>query len=180
MNKEIWKDISGYEGLYQVSNLGRVKSLENRSNHKKEKILASHIRNQYYGVTLYKDSHYKNYTIHRLVAEAFIPNPDNLPEVNHKDENKLNNYVDNLEWCNKKYNINYGHGAVNRQIQNRERGLSMGKKVLCVETGVIYSSIIEAYRQTGIGQKEIINVCKGKPHYKTAGGYHWKYVDEEV
>lgn len=173
---EIWKDIKGYEGLYQVSNLGRVKSLENRSNHKKEKILASHIRNQYYSVTLYKDSHYKNYTIHRLVAGAFIPNPDNLPEVNHKDENKLNNYVDNLEWCDKKYNINYGHSAVNRQIQNRERGLSMSKKVLCVETGVIYSSIIEAYRQTGIGQKEIINVCKGKPHYKTAGGYHWKYI----
>ena len=176
MNKEIWKDISGYEGLYQVSNLGRVKSLENRSNHKKEKILASQIRNQYYGVALYKNSHYKNYTIHRLVAEAFIPNPDNLPEVNHKDENKLNNRVDNLEWCNKKYNINYGYGAVNRQIQNRERGLSMSKKVLCVETGVIYPSIIEAYRQTGIGQKEITNVCKGKPHYKTAGGYHWKYI----
>ena len=160
-------------GLYQVSNLGRVKSLENRSNHKKEKILASHIRNQYYGVALYRDS---NYTIHRLVAEAFIPNPDNLPEVNHKDENKLNNCADNLEWCDKKYNINYGYSAVNRQIQNRERGLSMSKKVLCVETGVIYSSIIEAYRQTGVGQKEIINVCKGKPHYKTAGGYHWKYV----
>ena len=163
-------------GLYQVSNLGRVKSLENRSNHKKEKILASHVRNQYYGVALYRDRHYKNYTIHKLVAEAFIPNPDNLPEVNHKDENKLNNCADNLEWCDKKYNINYGYSAVNRQIQNRERGLSMSKKVLCVETGVIYSSIIEAYRQTGVGQKEIINVCKGKPHYKTAGGYHWKYV----
>lgn len=163
-------------GLYQVSNLGRVKSLENRSNHKKEKILTSHIRNQYYGVALYRDSRYKNYTIHRLVAEAFIPNPDNLPEVNHKDENKLNNYVDNLEWCDKKYNINYGYSAISRQIQNRKRGLSMSKKVLCVETGVIYSSIIEAYRQTGVGQKEIINVCKGKPHYKTAGGYHWKYI----
>lgn len=62
------------------------------------------------------------------------------------------------------------------KIQNRKRGLSMSKKVLCVETGVIYSSVIEAYRQTGVGQKEIINVCKGKPHYKTAGGYHWKYV----
>ena len=163
-------------GLYQVSNLGRVKSLENRSNHKKEKILTMKIRNQYCGITLYKDSWYKNFSIHRLVAEAFIPNPDDLPEVNHKDENKLNNCASNLEWCNKKYNINYGRSAINRQIQNRERGLSMSKKVLCVETGVIYSSIIEAYRQTGVGQKEIINVCKGKPHYKTAGGYHWKYV----
>lgn len=176
MNKEIWKDISGYEGLYQVSNLGRVKSLGNRSNHKKPMIKSLQNRNGYYSITLYKNSKTKTTGVHRLVAEAFIPNPDNLPEVNHKDENKLNNRVDNLEWCNKKYNINYGHSAVNRRIQNRERGLSMSKKVLCVETGVIYPSITEAYRQTGIGQKEIINVCKGKPHYKTAGGYHWKYI----
>lgn len=119
---------------------------------------------------------YKNHSIHRLVAEAFIPNPENLPEVNHKDENKVNNAVSNLEWCDKKYNINYGNSAKSRQIKNRQRSLSMSKKVLCVETGVIYPSIIEAYRQTGIGQKEIIGVCKHKPHRKTAGGYHWKYV----
>lgn len=165
MNKEIWKDISGYEGLYQVSNLGRVKSLENRSNHKKEKILASHIRNQYYGVTLYKDSHYKNYTIHRLVAEAFIPNPDNLPEVNHKDENKLNNYVDNLEWCTRQYNNTYNNH--NAKINAKKR-----KKVICVETKQIYNSITEAEILTGY--THISDVCLGTRN--TAGGYHWKFI----
>lgn len=119
---------------------------------------------------------YKNHSIHRLVAEAFIPNPENLPEVNHKDENKVNNAADNLEWCNKKYNINYGNGAMTRNIKNRERGISMSIPVKCVETGIVYPSISEASRQTGVGQKEIIGVCKHKPHYKTAGGYHWKYV----
>lgn len=175
MNKEeIWKDIKDYEGLYQVSNLGRVKSLGNRSNHKKEKILASHIRNQYYGVTLYKDSHYKNYTIHRLVAEAFIPNPENKPEVNHIDENKLNNRVNNLEWVTKKENINYGVGAYTRNSKNRNRGLSMSKPVQCIETGVIYPSIIEASRQTGINDSDISRACRGKR--KVIGGYHWRYI----
>lgn len=163
-------------GLYQVSNLGRVKSLGNKSNHKLEKIRQPQKQNEYYKITLYKNAQYKNYAIHRLVAKAFIPNPDNLPEINHKDENKLNNCITNLEWCDKKYNINYGHSANIRNEKNKNRGLKMTKSVQCIETGIIYSSIIEASRQTGINDSDISRVCRHIRN-KTAGGYHWKYVE---
>lgn len=109
---EIWKPIKDYEGLYQVSNLGRVKSLEridSLGHKRKEKIFKP--RKDKYGylrVSLWKDGKGKMVSIHRLVAIHFIPNPDNLPEVNHKDENKENNTLSNLEWCDRKYNNNYG------------------------------------------------------------------------
>lgn len=112
---EIWKDIENYKGIYQVSTFGRVKSLSRyfvRSNGEplfcKSKILKPQIIRGYYYVRLQYKGDYKTILLSRLVAQAFIPNPDNLPEVNHKDENKLNNRVDNLEWCTRKYNINYG------------------------------------------------------------------------
>lgn len=112
MNKELeeWKDIPDYEGKYQVSNMGRVKSL-NYARRKQVKVLRPGIEKTrgYLSVTLLKDGKQKTKPVHRLVAIAFIPNPNDLPQVNHKDENKLNNCVDNLEWCNAKYNCNYGH-----------------------------------------------------------------------
>ena len=101
---EIWKNIEGYEGKYQVSNLGRVKSMIGQ-----EKVLhPKKHRNGHLQIGLHKDKKRKTMYIHRLVAQAFIPNPDNLPCVNHKDENPSNNNVDNLEWCTQKYNCNYG------------------------------------------------------------------------
>ena len=108
--QEIWKDINEYEGKYQISNLGRVKSL-NYARRKQERILKPGIQKKtgYISVTLLKERKKKTKTIHRLVAETFIPNPENLHQINHKDENKQNNCVDNLEWCSAKYNSNYGH-----------------------------------------------------------------------
>lgn len=114
--EEIFKDIKGYEGLYQISNFGNVKSLERdkiypngKIQPKKEQFLKPFINGGGYPtVRLCKKSKVKNYTVHRLVATAFIPNPDNLPCVNHKDENKQNNNVENLEWCSVAYNNNYG------------------------------------------------------------------------
>lgn len=158
---ERWKDIEGYEGLYMVSNCGRVKSLGNsNSNNSKERILKQmKDRYGYIYVNLWKDGDMKHYTVHRLVAKEFIQNPNNYPQVNHKDENKENNYVWNLEWCTQKYNQEY----------------SSGKKILCVETNIIYPSSMEAQRQTGISQSNIISCCKGK--YKSAGKLHWKYVN---
>lgn len=105
--KEEWKEVNGYEGLYWISNLGRVK------NSKGHILKQSHSRDQFFGenpylkVALWKNNRSKNFRVHRLVAEAFIGNPDGLPYVNHKDGNKTNNCVDNLEWCTPKYNSNY-------------------------------------------------------------------------
>lgn len=120
-------------------------------------------------VNLSKDNHVKTYRVHRLVAEAFIPNSDNLPQVNHKDENKLNNSVENLEWCSSKYNLNYG----TRKIRFSK---SRGKSVKCVETGEIYQSARDASRKTNIYQSSISRCCNGDYGFKTAGGYHWEYA----
>ena len=114
-NNEIWKDIKGYEGYYQISSFGRVRGLDryvkqgDRTIMLKSKILKPRYDSgKYLRVILTKNAIAKGFSIHRLVAQHFIPNPDNLPEVNHKDENKENNNVDNLEWCTSKYNTNYG------------------------------------------------------------------------
>ena len=126
---EIWKDIEGYEKLYQVSNKGRVKSLEREIVYKdgrkkmlQEKILHLSLNDLgYYHVMLSKNGMPKRYKVHRLVAKAFIPNPSNLPIINHKDENPKNNNTENLEWCDQKYNVNYGT-AIERgksKLQNR-------------------------------------------------------------
>lgn len=160
--KEIWKDIKGYEGKYLISNTGKVKSL-NYNNTKKSKLLKQNNINGYNTVCLWENSKSKRCRVNRLVAEAFISNPSNLPEVNHKDENKMNNNVDNLEWCDSKYNCNYG---------NRNKKLS--KPIQCIETGIIYPSILQAGKQTGINHYHIGDVARGKRH--TAGGYHWRYI----
>ena len=109
---EEWKSIPGYEGLYEVSSYGRVKRLEgyDRFNRKivNKLLKPSYNTSGYYIVHLYNNGFMKSKLLHRLVAQAFIPNPDNLPEVNHKDEDRTNNSVENLEWCNRKYNCNFG------------------------------------------------------------------------
>lgn len=156
--EETWKDIQWYDG-YQISNLGRVKSFK----YNKEKILRPKNVKQYLIVSLCKQGKVKNYLVHRLVAEAFIPNPQNLPQVNHIDEDKTNNCMDNLEWCDAKYNSNYG-----------TRNEKISKQVLCVETGIIYPSTMEIKRKLGFVQSNISMCCNGKR--KTAYGHTWRYV----
>ena len=128
---EEWKSIPGYEGLYEVSSYGRVKSLEIsyiRKNgimdHKPEMILSPKNNGTgYFTVCLYKNKTHKYYLIHRLVAQAFLPNLDNLPCVNHIDEDKTNNRVDNLEWCTEKYNSNYKDVLKRRSQRMKENGI---------------------------------------------------------
>lgn len=109
--KEIWKDIIGFEGIYEISNLGRIRRI------KTGRILSTRRSDGWYiTVTLYKDKKRYGKSLHRLVSEAFISNPDNLPEVNHRDEDKTNNRVDNLEFCDHKYNVNYG--TIKDRIRN--------------------------------------------------------------
>ena len=109
--EEVWKDVVGYEDKYQISNLGRIRSLKDTHGNYKERLLnpTPNLRG-YLGQCVSKDGIKKRITIHRLVAQTFIPNPNNYPEVNHKDEDKNNNSVSNLEWCTRLYNINYGTG----------------------------------------------------------------------
>lgn len=162
-NMEIYRDIEGYSGLYQVSNLGNVRSLV------RNRVLKPCVKpNGYLYVCLYngKEKHMCN--IHRLVAMAFIPNPTNLPQVNHKDECKTNNMVDNLEWCSGDYNSNYG-------TRNTRIGERLSKKVLCVETGITYQSVNDIQQKLGYSAGNICLCCNGKR--KSAYKYHWKYAE---
>ncbi len=108
MLNEIWKPIKGYEGLYEVSNYGNVRSCV-QTVHRRIGILKPHKKNGYLAITLYKNKNYKHFYIHRVVAEHFIPNSKHLKEVNHIDCDKENNYVENLEWCNRKYNLKHSY-----------------------------------------------------------------------
>ena len=163
-NYEIWKDCKGYEGLYQVSNLGRVWSV------RKQKYLNPWLDSSgYWTVELRAlNGKRKSEKVHRLVALAFIENPNNLPQVNHKDENKQNNSVENLEWCDAKYNCNYG-------TRNSRISQSQNIQVYCVELDRLFSSIKEAQEILHIDGHHIGEVCNGKR--KTCGGYHWEYYD---
>lgn len=172
--EEEWKDIEGYEGLYQVSNTGLVK------NKKREKVLALEPSNCIYlRVHLWKNGVGKHYLVHRLVAEAFIDNPNNLPQVNHKDEDKTNNNVDNLEWCTVEYNHNYG--TVIERIKTTQQNDKNKSKVILQYTldgqfVAEYPSIKEASRQTGLDDGNISHCCRRKK--KTLGGYIWRYKNE--
>ena len=164
-NYEIWKDVSGYPN-YQVSNKGRVWSKTSQRYLKGDIDIGGYCR-----VTMIAiNGKAKHEKVHRLVALAFIPNPNNYPCVNHKDENKLNNTLENLEWCDRAYNNNYGTHQ-QRCIETKKKNGTFCKSVICVETGTVYESVAEATRQTGI--THITDACKGKR--KIAGGYHWQY-----
>ena len=172
---ELWKDIPGYEGLYQVSNLGRIRSLYNYKRDG-DNILKPRIKRGYYTVGLRKDGVRKWHLLHRLVAGAFILNPDNKPQVNHKDENKLNNCADNLEWCTASYNNNYGtrQERVSKSNKTCRPVLKFDLDGNLIER---YHSMSEAARQNGVkSTSSIMDCCKG--NITKVKGYVYKY--EEV
>ena len=174
---EIWKTIPGVNPIYEVSNLGRVRVLPHDVlyKHRCGKIVTLHIRGMvlkpikngcYFFVCIDK----KHKTIHRLVAKAFIPNPDSLPCVNHKDENKLNNKVENLEWCTPLYNTNYGTGKA-------RKGQKCWVAVIATDEDGSerrFSSIREAEEKTGVNHSNIVACCRGRP--RSAGCYKWRYA----
>jgi len=169
--KEIWRDITGYEGKYQISSDGRVKSMN--YNHKgRAKILKPTINNTgYKKVNLYNNGKAKIVFVHRLVAEAFIPNPNNMPVVNHKDENKLNNQVDNLEWCTIGYNVTYGT-AIDRRIEKTSKKVAQYNEDGSLVK--IWKNTKEVNQWYKTNPTSIAKVCKGeKDSYY---GYIWKYI----
>lgn len=175
--KEIWKDIEGYDGRYQISNMGRVKSFaQDKTNGRIKKNVLNDT--QYYTIDL-TDSRgvRKNWLVHRLVAIAFMPNPYGLPDVNHKDESRTNNCVDNLEWCDANYNNNYGTRNERLAKANRNNPLLSCKVYSVDEQGnkEYFDSIMEASRVVGCPTSNIGQVLRGTMH--RSGGRKWFYCD---
>lgn len=174
--KEIWKDINGFEGYYQVSSTGRIKNVRTNSI---KKLTTGNTGYAY--VYLYKNNNKSNLTVHRLVAQAFIPNSDNLPQVNHKDGNKLNNNVENLEWCTAKENIRHIINMGFKPVCNTKGKYGKDNK-LSIKIGQfdkddnlinIYYGGNEIKRKLNLSTcSHILEVVKGKR--KTAFGYVWK------
>lgn len=191
---EIWREIKGYPN-YMVSNLGNVKSLGRWINGKnkgkrwqEEKIMKQQLfKCGYLYVCLWKERKMKYCRVHRLVAEAFIPNPNNYPIINHKDENRQNNNVENLEWCDQKYNVNFGTATERRRKTNTNHP-SYSKVVLQYDLNGNFikewPSTMEIERQLGFANTHISNCCKGGyfnndrnkwVNVSQAYGYKWQY-----
>lgn len=156
------RDLRGYEGQYAVTSCGKIWSYIT------QKFLATYFANGYEYTTLKDNTHIK---ISRAVAEAYLPNPNNLPQVNHKDEVKAHNYVNNLEWSDSMYNANYG-------TRNERIGKAHSKKIYCKELDRTFNSQKEAAAELGLDQGNISRVCRGKAN--TTGGYHFEFYYEEV
>ena len=161
MDIEIWKPIPSYETLYEISNNGVVKSLRTGA------VKCSSNNGKYKQVTLTKNGTSKTYKVHRLVAITFIPNPDNLPCVNHKDECQSNNNVNNLEWCSQEYNVNYSIGKRNN--------CGKWRKVYCPELNKTFPTLASAAKEVGVTIGAIWHAVQG--NCKTIKGYHFEYAD---
>lgn len=190
MQIEVWKDVKGFKGVYQISNLGRLKSFKKDA---EGKVLSNtNKKGGYFSVILRKGEKVKTTRIHRLVAESFIPNPNNLSQVHHKDGNKQNNCVDNLEWVNERehhfitrqHNPNVIKGLVNYNKFIRPK--TVRQYSLNGEFLAEYNSCTEAHLKTGVCTRNIHQVASKTPFNqkgnvrKQAGGYIWKYKDEGV
>ncbi len=155
------KDIPGYEGLYAATEDDKIFS------YKKKNFIDPHSYSHgYKQIQLWKNGKATNYRWHRLIAMTFIPNPDNLPQVNHKDENKENNSVENLEWCTQEENVN--HGTRNERAASKNR-----KRVKCVETGETFESVNAAAAKAGVCANTMSMHLHG--HKKSCAGYHWEF-----
>ncbi len=179
---EIWKDIKGFENSYQISNTGKVKSLERKVPSKvkntfqtiREKIRKTNTTTAGYEyVVLSKDNTHKTLLIHRLVAEHFLDNPNNLQCVNHKDENKTNNNIENLEWCSYKYNNTY------KSINLRKSKNNIIRKIIQYDLDMNelrrWNSIKEAANEYNIKSSNIIKCCKGERNH--CCGFKWRYYE---
>lgn len=168
---EEWREILGFDVLYEVSNLGRVRTRhDGKKGYTKEYRFVNPTDNGkgYMRFNWKTGGKHRTVYIHRLVAELFVENPMNYSEINHKDENKSNNKADNLEWCAHLYNCNYG-------TRNKRTSEKRSYPVLCVETGEIFKSLDDAAAVYGVVKNAILNCIKGRS--KSSGGYTWRRAD---
>ncbi len=170
-NFEEWRDIAGYEGKYQVSSLGNVRAMNYHREGRCQVLKPAMDKYGYLKLLLCKNGKHKNHSVHRLVAEAFITNAEGLEQVNHKDECKTNNCVDNLEWCSCEYNHSYGTRTA-RQAAAQSKPVQQFS--LDGTLVAVWVSTHEAERVTGIYHSAICSCCNGERH--TAGGYKWQYA----
>ena len=176
---EIWKDIKGYEGKYQVSNLGRIKSLRDAHGNYREKILSNRIRgrkgSEYYAVALYKNNKPRNVSVHRLVAEAFVPKKLGKNDIDHINTNRFDNRAENLRWATNRENQNNVLTKIHHSESMMSEKNHRSKSVYCLELNKIYGSASEAGRELNISQTGISACCRGE--YETIKGHHFKYVE---
>ncbi len=174
---EIWKPIPGYEGYYEASNLGRIRSVDrytrnrwgSKTFHKSQFMKCRVVTNGYTHVKLTKKGKKCEPLVHRIIASLFVPNIDNLPQVNHIDGNKKNNCASNLEWC-----TNSENQLHSRRVLKRICGLPR-KPVMCIETGEFFETAHHAARALNLNAAGIYSVCEGRNSH--TGGWHFKYVD---
>ena len=179
---EIWKDVKNYEGYYQVSNYGRVRSIDRIEKqkhysgvmstyiHKGKLLKLRKYKNNYMYAYLNKNGSQKKYLVHRLVATAFLENENNYKYINHKDNNPNNNNVDNLEWCTQKYNIQYAYDNGTKTPPNMKSVRQLKDNKTIAE----YNSLTEAQRETGVCWTNISKCCRKLRSH--AGGYQWEYI----
>jgi len=178
--KEIWKSIKGYEDRYEISNLGRVRSKMDNKGKMRFKILKLSNNNKGYVMANLKKKHIsKLFSIHRLVAIAFIPNPHSYPQVNHINEDKTDNRSCNLEWCSESYNCNYGsrNSRMRKNLTKTQMKRAIKVRQINKETNEVinvFSSLREAYRKTGVRESSISNCLKGRCN--SCGGFYWKRI----
>ena len=185
MENEVWKDIPNYEGIYKASNFGRIKMVKRtlidslgKKINKKEHILKPRTGNRYYMIALYKNGKREDLLLHRVIAQTFIPNPENKPFVNHKDENCFNNCSDNLMWCTQKENMNWG--TINeRMSKNSKSKRKVNQYDMDGNYIKTWDCMTDFYKSKGLKLKTgIIECCKGRR--QSHMGYKWKYADEEL
>lgn len=192
MPEEIWKDVVGYEGLYKVSNLGRIRSLDRVVAHhtagtavRKGKIRKLSFDGNYLNVSFTKDKKTVTRRIHRVVAEAFIPNPDNLSDVDHIDCDKLNNCVSNLRWCTSAENTGYAweNGLIHpipyaeRSEWSRERSAAANRRAVIRSDGKWYKSTTDAAKDLGVSRGAVSHVLRGLN--ETCQGYSFTYAEKQ-
>lgn len=182
MKREVWKDVKGFEEAYQVSNLGRIKRkrrIDSNNRTQKERIMQPSIySNGYMNVDLRMNNKKRRVSVHRLVAETFIDNPLNLPQVNHKDENKTNNCAANLEWCTAQYNIRYNKGVERRRETAIKKSNEVSKYSLDGKFIEKYRCPSDAADSVNGACSEIVSCCYRKAHSLSYRGYMWRFSSE--